>query len=234
MACGSASEKTDCLAGDAVQRRLRKLSTEHDVRIQTPGGTTEDWSCARCQESTSCICSSTDGSRGPGETWKSAERIRQGNDGFTCARCLTRDCSRERWRKQTAHTAATHERSRNQSRAHRSRAESGGLGRRRGQPHSGASIRSRRAASKATGGAARPLTADYVLVYRNPKLAVVEAKAWDEELTEGVAQAKNYAGKLAIRFTYSTNGQGIYGIDMQDRHRRRVAALSRRRTNSGT
>jgi type I restriction enzyme R subunit len=61
----------------------------------------------------------------------------------------------------------------------------------------------------------KPLTADYVLVYRNHKLAVVEAKAWDEELTEGVGQAKNYAGKLAIRYTYSTNGQGIYGIDMQ-------------------
>ena len=61
----------------------------------------------------------------------------------------------------------------------------------------------------------KPLTADYVLVYRNTKLAVVEAKAWDEELTEGVAQAKNYAGKMAIRFTYSTNGQGIYGIDME-------------------
>src|SRR5205085_9852188 len=61
----------------------------------------------------------------------------------------------------------------------------------------------------------KPLTADYVLVYRNTKLAVVEAKAWDEELTEGVAQAKNYAGKLAIRFTYSSNGQGIYGIDMK-------------------
>ena len=61
----------------------------------------------------------------------------------------------------------------------------------------------------------KPLTADYVLIYRNTKLAVVEAKAWDEELTEGVAQAKNYAGKLAVRYTYSTNGQGIYGIDMQ-------------------
>ena len=62
----------------------------------------------------------------------------------------------------------------------------------------------------------KPLTADYVLEYRNTKLAVVEAKARDEALTEGVAQAKNYAGKLAIRFTYSTNGQGIYGIDMQE------------------
>jgi type I restriction enzyme R subunit len=54
-----------------------------------------------------------------------------------------------------------------------------------------------------------------VLIHRNHKLAVVEAKAWDEEVTEGVAQAKNYAGKLAIRHGYSTNGRGIYGIDMQ-------------------
>ncbi|MGB6563893.1 MAG: DEAD/DEAH box helicase family protein [Candidatus Binataceae bacterium] len=59
------------------------------------------------------------------------------------------------------------------------------------------------------------LTADYVLIHRNHKLAVVEAKAWDEEITEGVAQAKNYAEKLAIRHAYSTNGQGIYRIDMQ-------------------
>jgi type I restriction enzyme, R subunit len=61
----------------------------------------------------------------------------------------------------------------------------------------------------------KALTADYVLEYRNTKLAVVEAKAWDKPLTEGVGQAKDYAGKLATRFTYSTNGQGIYGIDME-------------------
>jgi type I restriction enzyme R subunit len=61
----------------------------------------------------------------------------------------------------------------------------------------------------------KPLIADYVLVYRNRKLAVIEAKAWDEELTEGVGQAKNYAGKMVVRFAYSTNGQGIYGIDME-------------------
>ncbi|MDO6384689.1 EcoAI/FtnUII family type I restriction enzme subunit R [Uliginosibacterium sp. 31-12] len=61
----------------------------------------------------------------------------------------------------------------------------------------------------------KALTADYVLEYRNTKLAVVEAKAWDKALTEGVGQAKDYAGKLAIRFTYASNGQGIYGIDMQ-------------------
>jgi type I restriction enzyme R subunit len=61
----------------------------------------------------------------------------------------------------------------------------------------------------------KPLTADYVLEYRNTKLAVVEAKAWDKELTEGVGQAKDYAGRLAVRFTYAANGRGVYGIDMQ-------------------
>ena len=61
----------------------------------------------------------------------------------------------------------------------------------------------------------KPLTADYVLVYKNTKLAVVEAKAWDKPLTEGVAQAKNYAGMLDVCATYATNGQGIYGIDMK-------------------
>jgi type I restriction enzyme, R subunit len=62
----------------------------------------------------------------------------------------------------------------------------------------------------------KALTADYVLVYRNHKLAVIEAKAWDESLTEGVAQAKNYAEKIEIRYTYSTNGREIYGIDMTE------------------
>jgi type I restriction enzyme, R subunit len=62
----------------------------------------------------------------------------------------------------------------------------------------------------------KPLCADYILEYRNTKLAVIEAKAWDEPLTQGVAQAKDYAGKLAIRYTYSTNGQGIYSIDMAE------------------
>ncbi|MFN9155873.1 MAG: EcoAI/FtnUII family type I restriction enzme subunit R, partial [bacterium] len=32
--------------------------------------------------------------------------------------------------------------------------------------------------------------------------------------TEGVGQAKSYAAKLDVRFTYSTNGQAVYGIDM--------------------
>ena len=65
------------------------------------------------------------------------------------------------------------------------------------------------------GRRARAEIADYVLVYRNTKLAVIEAKAWDKPYTEGVAQAKSYAAKLAVRFTYATNGQAIYGMDMQ-------------------
>ena len=61
----------------------------------------------------------------------------------------------------------------------------------------------------------KALKADIVLEYRNTKLAVVEAKALNEALTEGVGQAKDYAGKLAIRHTYATNGRGIYAIDME-------------------
>src|SRR5512136_499134 len=53
----------------------------------------------------------------------------------------------------------------------------------------------------------KPSTADYVLTYKNTKLAVIEAKPWGDELTEGVGQAKEYAEKLAVRFTYSSNGQ---------------------------
>jgi len=64
------------------------------------------------------------------------------------------------------------------------------------------------------GARAKPVIADYVLVFRNLKLAVVEAKAWDKPCTSGVDQAKSYAQKLAIRFTYSSNGQAIYAIDM--------------------
>lgn len=78
---------------------------------------------------------------------------------------------------------------------------------------SGPSIPSHWAVSRVRDGGQR-LTADYVLEYRNTKLAIVEAKAWGKPLTDGLAQAKDYAGKLAVRFTYSTNGQGIYAVDM--------------------
>ncbi|NDD67284.1 DEAD/DEAH box helicase [bacterium] len=56
------------------------------------------------------------------------------------------------------------------------------------------------------------MKADYVLVYQNRKLAVVEAKSVDVEVGEGVAQAKRYASKLALAYTYATNGKEIYEI----------------------
>lgn len=60
--------------------------------------------------------------------------------------------------------------------------------------------------------------ADYVLFYRGQKLAVVEAKRRNLPDTEGVAQAKKYAASLQCRFAYSTNGAGIYRIDMETGH----------------
>jgi len=96
---------------------------------------------------------------------------------------------------------------------------------------SGASTRSRwphRRPRQTGQGADR----DYVLEYRNTKLAWVEAKAWGKPLTEGVGQAKDYAGKLAVRFTYASNGQGIYGIDM-DTALKPNWRITRRRTNCG-
>jgi type I restriction enzyme R subunit len=59
-----------------------------------------------------------------------------------------------------------------------------------------------------------PDTADYVLVYQNRKLAVVEAKREELSESEGVAQAKHYAGKMAVRFAYATNGLKIYRMDL--------------------
>ena len=60
------------------------------------------------------------------------------------------------------------------------------------------------------------LKADYVLFYKNRRLAVIEAKARDVYYTQGVAQAKDYAERLNIRYTYSTNGIQIYGMDMEE------------------
>lgn len=42
------------------------------------------------------------------------------------------------------------------------------------------------------------MIADYVLVYKGRKLAAIEAKSDEEEVGEGVAQAKNYAKKNAF------------------------------------
>jgi type I restriction enzyme R subunit len=66
-----------------------------------------------------------------------------------------------------------------------------------------------------TGGRrATPMIADYILVYKGVKLAVIEAKSINLAVGEGVAQAKIYAEKLKLETAYSTNGNEIYSICM--------------------
>lgn len=57
------------------------------------------------------------------------------------------------------------------------------------------------------------IKADYVLIYKNRKLAVIEAKKDELPVSDGVGQAKDYAQKLKILTTYSTNGKEIYEIN---------------------
>ena len=60
----------------------------------------------------------------------------------------------------------------------------------------------------------KALSCDYVLVYRNTKLACIEAKAATKSYTDGVGQAKDYAERLLTRFAFATNGKQIYRMDM--------------------
>lgn len=57
------------------------------------------------------------------------------------------------------------------------------------------------------------LKADYVLEYKNTKLAVVEAKSNELDVSEGVAQAKLYAEKLRLKTSFAANGKAIYEIN---------------------
>jgi len=53
------------------------------------------------------------------------------------------------------------------------------------------------------------LIADYLLEYRGKRLAIIEAKKVDSHHSEGLAQAIEYAVKLSIPVTFSTNGKKI-------------------------
>lgn len=66
-----------------------------------------------------------------------------------------------------------------------------------------------------TGGHGKPSIADYILVYKNRQLAVIEAKSEELGVGEGVGQAKYYAQKLSLKFAYAANGKEIYEINMQ-------------------
>lgn len=59
-----------------------------------------------------------------------------------------------------------------------------------------------------------PKKADYILEYKKKKLAVIEAKSDEKHVSEGIEQAKLYAELLHIRYTYATNGDQIWQIDM--------------------
>ena len=60
-----------------------------------------------------------------------------------------------------------------------------------------------------TTGHKNPKKADYILEYKGLKLAVIEAKSDEKDVSEGVGQAKEYAEALKIRYTYSTNGNDM-------------------------
>ncbi len=62
--------------------------------------------------------------------------------------------------------------------------------------------------------ARHPKKVDYILEYMGVKLAVIEAKSDETNVSMGVPQAKLYAEMLQIRYAYSTNGDQIYFIDM--------------------
>ena len=69
------------------------------------------------------------------------------------------------------------------------------------------------------------LIADYILEYNNIKLAVVEAKSNERDVSEGVAQAKLYAQKLRLHTSYAANGKEIYEIDFKGNSEGKVAAF---------
>jgi type I restriction enzyme, R subunit len=59
-----------------------------------------------------------------------------------------------------------------------------------------------------------PMSSDYVLNYRDQKLAVIEAKRAGIDTAEGVGQAKEYAKRLKAPYAYATNGLTWYEITM--------------------
>ena len=78
---------------------------------------------------------------------------------------------------------------------------------------------------RAGGIRAGQLKADYILIYKNRKLAVVEAKSDELEVGEGVGQAKLYAQKLQLETSYAANGKAIYEICLKTGKEGQVSAF---------
>jgi len=57
--------------------------------------------------------------------------------------------------------------------------------------------------------------ADYILSYKNQKLAIIEAKKAGLPPTDGLEQVKEYATLLNIKVVFSTNGTETYRFDME-------------------
>ena len=68
--------------------------------------------------------------------------------------------------------------------------------------------------SQEDGQSHNPEFADYVLMYGNRRIAVVEAKASDKNYRAGEAQARKYAAALGVRFAYATNGSQVFCVDL--------------------
>ncbi|SHJ74104.1 EcoAI/FtnUII family type I restriction enzme subunit R [Flavobacterium haoranii] len=66
-----------------------------------------------------------------------------------------------------------------------------------------------------SGKRAMPDKADYILQFNNRNVAVLEAKAEGCYYTEGLAQAKDYASRLNLRYAICTNGVKYYMADLQ-------------------
>lgn len=66
-----------------------------------------------------------------------------------------------------------------------------------------------------SGKRAMPDKADYILQFNNRNVAVLEAKAEGSYYTEGLAQAKDYATRLNLRYAICTNGVKYYMADLQ-------------------
>ncbi len=57
---------------------------------------------------------------------------------------------------------------------------------------------------------------DYLLVFNNTNLAIIEAKAENKDPLDGLQQSINYAQKLKIDFVYATNGHKIYEHNLKN------------------
>ena len=69
----------------------------------------------------------------------------------------------------------------------------------------------------------KPIYADYLLRYSTSKaIATVEAKAEDKHYLEGERQAKEYAHKLGLWYTYCTNGHEIEFFNLKQNTQAKV------------